>query len=234
MAVLFSNDFAAGDFSEWTSKTDTASKLSVVGGTVIGGQPNNMAVLYDATTAALVQQDITWSTRFLRFRFQMGTNTVVPSNNFIWGLLRDSGGATRGRFEFNADLSGRTSVVHNGGESFITWGAGEIGPNSTIEYELIRSSAPATADGEMHLYIDGSETGTPLGLTGLTLDATTSVIDNLRFGLISALDAGSSGTFYMGDFIANDDGVEIGIPPAATNSISVGIRRRRRKSSIHQ
>ena len=81
-----------------------------------------------------------------------------------------------------------------------------------IEFHLVRATSDVASDGYVDWWIDGAA---QTRLANIDNYDGWSGITDLRFGAVSSLDAGTSGTLYLDELRANDDGSEIGVAVAA-------------------
>ncbi len=85
-----------------------------------------------------------------------------------------------------------------------------------VEVLVTYASGPSANDGVMTLWVDGSQQGTD---TTLDLYNTTKP-NEARLGAVVGIDSGTSGTFYLDEFVLRDDDTEIG--PVSGGGVPIG------------
>ncbi len=223
MATLYDIDMEAGNLSEWTATTTDGGDLSASAPAALAGTNYGMAALIDDTTAIYGSYTITLvgATAF-RHRFYFDPNSLTMNSG--------SGGSF---YLFRLATSSSPSNIHHikawwdGANYGVVCSAREDDGTTKdssvytftdaphyIECYLTRASSNVADDGECKLYIDN------------TLKATITAIDNYDawgtvnagiYGAVTAPPAGTSGTFYMDQIVANNDGGAIGpyVAPSA-------------------
>lgn len=229
MAGLFNIQLEA-DLSEFDSTVTDGGDLSQSAAAALAGTSGGLSLLIDDTTYIYGRKNITLSTSYLRFRFYIDINslTMADGDNFRvvsincsaspWLLtyisLIRSGAAYLIQVVANADNgAGRVlaSVVVSDAEHY-------------IEVMVKKASSDSANDGEIHWWIDGVFQSSR---TDLDSYDGWSVVNSARLGAHS-LDAGTTGTFYLDEFKANDDGGEIGAVVAGGAAPQMAYYRRRR------
>jgi hypothetical protein len=214
MGVIIDIDHEAGNTSEYSSLTDPGGKITVTSGAALAGSNYGLAVAMDGSSGYYARAVITANTTgVLRGRFYIDPNslTIPSSDQFTLVTLYNNSGQSLVMVNLLWNSSNgfrmRAGMVDDsGGNNFTAQNTITDAPHY-VEFKLVRASGSASSDGSLEFYIDG------------VLKETVSGIDNydrfanfaeLRVGAVSGVDAGTSGTFYLDEFIVNDDGSVIG------------------------
>ena len=213
MAELFDIGHEA-DLSEYDSTVTDGGDLSQ-GSPGLAGTSGRMECLIDDTTSIYgVKNQVDTSNR-IRFRFYLDPNSLsIPDNqNFLIMTLIQSDASRL----FGCQLKwspGASSYV-----LFFTANDDEDVAHTIDDYDLVsdtemlievdlqRETGDGNDDGSIEAWIDGVSIGSLADVGNWTawLDMT-----YFRVGAVGWIDAGTSGTFYLDEFKANDDGSEIG------------------------
>ncbi|KKM23531.1 hypothetical protein LCGC14_1614290 [marine sediment metagenome] len=203
-----------GDLSEYTSTVTGGGDLSVTGGAALVGS-FGLSVLIDDTGDIYGQVDFTQltSTAYgLRIYIDPNVLTMAGSDAFDVALvLRSVSDRARIRLRFS------------GGNYTVSWRVidDSLGTQATafytitddvhyIEGRVEYASSAVANDAQITLLIDGVQKEQKTGLDIYDV----SKPDNVRFGAPGGLDAGTSGTLYLDDFVLRDDATEIGAAPS--------------------
>lgn len=193
------DDFENGDFSAWTGSVQVAGSLALAAETdnhrlaVTPAGQSSFAYLYDNATQR--------GTHFgARFELDRGSLVIPDGHNFFLY------GSTRINHSWSANLRLR----NNGGDieiallelndaGYWTHSGWFALPNkrSTIEVEWWAASAPGANNGGLRLWIDDA-----LQSEILNIDNDTRWFNRLSLGAAAAIDAGTTGTFYIDDYSA--------------------------------
>ena len=76
-----------------------------------------------------------------------------------------------------------------------------------MEIYLRRESSNGSDDGVLTIWLDGVQLGTRSDVDNY---ATFAIMDLVRIGAVGGIDAGTSGTLYLDEFVMRDDNTEIG------------------------
>lgn len=214
-ATLFSDGFESGNLSAWSSSAIDGGNLSAAAAAALHGSYGLSSVIND-TTSIYVQDDTPNTKKRLRLRFYIDPNGLTMANNNqfrVYAAYNSSWGNTFFIY-FTYKSSAYNISVYNQKDSGSIDTAMYVITDEPhwIEVDWKASSATGANDGTTELIIDGVSKET---ITGIDND--TKEVSNTRFGASYGIDAGTSGTFYLDDFVSNDDGSSIG--PVADTSV---------------
>ncbi len=210
MADLFEITHEGNDLSEYTSTVTGGGDLSVAAGAALAGTNYGLSVLINDTSAIYGLKSFT-SAKRVRLRFYLDPNAMTFSagdENFIFELNPTT--AFRVRFghdgaDYNLEIVTRDdSGLTFGGQFTIT------DVEHYVEVDCFAATNPGDNDGFMTVWVDGVQKDTII-----SLDNDTRAVDEMRIGATSSIDAGTSGTYYIDEIKANNDGSEIGEVPVA-------------------
>jgi len=208
-ATLFSDGFESGNLTAWSSNANDGGDLSVTTAAVLHGIYGLNVYIHD-TNPKFVRDDTPNSeTRYrLRFYIDPNTLTIPDAQNFV--IFRARNAADTSMFSFSLKIvSGVYNVFYGvATDTGTTWGSEHNITDAPhcIEIDWKAATAPGANNGFLELIIDGVSKQ-----TSATIDNDTRIIDYILFGATDAIDAGTSGTFYLDDFASNNDGSEIGL-----------------------
>jgi hypothetical protein len=224
MSVIVSIDHSTGDLTQYTTTVTDGGNLSVAAGAALGGSNYGLSCYINDTTAIYGQYVTATNTSgVVRARFYIDPNTLTmaASDEFIVFSIKNSSDLIVSYVDlfYSATFGYRI-------RSFIRNDAGADTANAIttisdaphyIEIKVVRATTNVSADGSIQLWIDGISIDT-VG----SIDNYDRFLDckNFYFGPSGALDAGTSGTLYLDELVANDDGGEIG-PVSSTVTITV-------------
>jgi hypothetical protein len=222
MAVIIDIDHETGDLSQYSSTVGGGADLTVSVGAALAGTSYGLNVAIDDTTGDYGRKDITKvSTLRVRFYFDINSLTMGNGNSFEIFRVSQNGGS------FNSLMFCNLSYTTVGGYKVECLakndaGANVLNDNATIsdaphyvEILGVRAATDVSADGSYEWWLDGVSQG-----SAASVDNYNYFFDfNYRvlLGAISGIDAGTSGTLYLDELVANDDGGEIG--PATASSM---------------
>jgi hypothetical protein len=197
--VIFADGFESGSFSAWTANAIDLGDLSVSAAVALVGSQGMQAVVDDATTIYVNDDNPNAESRY-RARFYFDPNSITMANNdahFIFkGFmgtatdimqveLRNSAGAYQIRGKLLNDAS--AFVVTN-------WFTISDAPHF-IEVDWRAATAVGANNGGLTLWIDGVQQADLVGV-----DNDTWRIDRVRLGALAGMDAGTNGTYYFDAF----------------------------------
>jgi hypothetical protein len=200
MAQLFRITHDDLTLDEYTSTVIDGGNLAATAAAALVGA-GGMSVLINDITSTLY-----------RWRCYIDPNglTIAASDaHFVCGMYRTDPGGQRGRIRLRntgGSYSLRADVSDDGGT---TQSTAEHVITDDVHYAevLVEYASSAVAnDGRLTFWIDGIEKEQVVGIDLFDRSKPNRGI----LGAISSIDAGTSGTYYLDDFIANDDGTEIG------------------------
>jgi len=221
MGDLFDITHELGNLDEYDSTVVDGGDLSAHVDAALAGTSYGLKCVIDDTTDIYGRMSQSWpGSNELRYRFYFDRNTFSGSNyNYVTLLHGNFSGSwwCRARLrQVGAGVQLHLYNSHDGGEDVhivdpIT--AGE----HYLEIHIERAATDVSADGRVRWWLDGA------------LEKTWENVDNYdRCAALTSLDvgaiapaAGVSGTVYLDEFKANDDGSEIG---AAVAAVKDGIK----------
>jgi len=195
-----------GDLSEFDSTVDPDNDLSVTGAAALVGS-NGLGCLIDDTTVFYGEKTFTQLTSDVyRFRAYIDPNTLSIGSGdrfyFVYVMVGGTNLATAELYYNGSNYQVRCSTRPDSGG----W------PTTSLytitdepHYVEVQVEIGASA-GTLTLWIDGvqQEQITAIDNDGLSKP------DRARLGITGSVSAGITGTFFIDDFILNDDGAEIG------------------------
>jgi len=208
------------DLSEFTSTVTDGGDLSWSADAALGGTSGGMSLLIDDTTPIYGTYDLeTASTSgTVRMRFYIDPNTLdCGSTSFTLLELRNSSASRICRLHiYHATAYSLSFNIFDDADStdFIgTWT--EISNEEHyVEFQIVGGSGTGTAQ----WWIDGESVASEGSKDN---DTKLASFDVLLIGAApagDAIDAGTTGTFYIDEIVINDDGSEIG--PVITGDLS--------------
>lgn len=218
MTTLFNLTHDADNLSEYDSTETGGGDLST-GTPGLGGSNAKMEALINDTGAIWGTKNLSYSSRDLRFRFYINPNglTMGGSDKFLCLEFRTAGSnsyfakmgpitASEYDFEFAYRLD-------SGSYNSIFFSITDA--EHRIEVYAERASGVAALDGSHTVWLDGVQQTQNTGLDIWDRGRP----DTALLGATAQLDAGTSGTLYLDEFRANDDGTEIG--PVSTRRVFI-------------
>lgn len=219
MTQLFNITHDADNLSEYDSTVTDGGDLST-GTPGLAETTARMTALVDDTTDIYGQKNIgAIGTTQIRFRFYFHPNSISMGAWEIFDILNLRPGAMYlclVRYERagpNMELvcvAGDDAGEHASDSVVIT-----ANEEHYIEVLVTRETSDGDADGSVQWWVDGVDQGEFTS----NVDNYDTFVDSgmyVRMGAMD-LDSGTSGTFYLDELVANDDGSEIGPVPAVTS-----------------
>jgi hypothetical protein len=196
---VFSDSFASGDTSAWSSATGA---VSVIGGAAMDGDGSGLAADITGGTAGFVTDATPDAETSYHARFYFNPNSAVSSNNGLITILdgQDAGSNSIFRVEYRrrnaqgGSYQVRGVVLTAGGEQTTGWV--NINNNSANAIEIAWSSGAAA---DLSFYVHGGLQGT---LTGLDTSAYTLDSVNLGPSAGAGLNGSASGSVYLDAFVS--------------------------------
>jgi len=212
--TLFNIDHQTGDLSQYDSTATDGGDLSVTNPAGLAGTNFGLNCFVDTTDAMYGQVDqADTGTGVLRFRFYVNPNTLTMADNDEFTLLQFFG--TTSDFIVLVQLGYtlangynlRTTSRNDANQNVINFTENITNSVHFIELDMQQAATDVSSNGSVELFIDGvsKASGTSIDNYDIFADMQT-----FRLGAAFGLDAGTSGTFYLDEFLANDDGSEIG------------------------
>jgi hypothetical protein len=211
-SAVVSIDVEENDFTDYTSTSDADGDMTTTVAAAMNGTSYGISLLIDDANAMYGQidlsgQDFTTNGKF-KMSFYLDPNTLTMGSedkfaiirseytgdpyNFLWLYLEYNTGTGYSFItEPTVDTGGLT-----GHEETIS-----DGPH-LIEVEMTRAATNVSSDGSIVLKVDG---GTANTWSSIDNYDTLAIIDWMRLGAISSIDAGTSGTFYLDGIEYYDD-----------------------------
>ena len=211
MAELF-NIRLESDLSEFDSTVTDGGDLSQ-GTPGLADTVGRMECLIDDTNAMYGQADFSSSSGQIRIRFYIDISalTMGDGNMFTVLLTRTSGSTSimAADITFNDPFFQiRAGLRRDAGSYGYT---GEYTFSAVAEHYIeihgVRASGDATSDASVQLWIDGVSQELR---DDIDLYDNWTELGSVRLGPLFGIDAGTSGTLYLDEFTANDDGGLIG------------------------
>ena len=217
---LFNITHDDGTLDEYDSLTDPDSDLSATAAAVMGGSVYGMSVIIDDQVACYgTKLQAAPSSGKFRLRIYIDPNTLAmndweeftfvfcrsiyaPTGNSMWGLsLRDH---TANQFAVYWTIRD-----DGGGDALREFVLISDAPHY-IELYFTQASDALANDGSAQWWVDGVQ---QTGVAAFDNYDVFAGFDRFRVGACSGVDSGTSGTFYLDEFIANDTGKYIGTRP---------------------
>jgi hypothetical protein len=177
-----------------------AGTLNVIpGAKYVGGY--GLEVIVSDTSPTYVQDDSPIDEVRYRARFYVRLNSLAMNATDEYQLFAAKAGDTTRVLRLTVYHDGTdrrlrfTTRLDGGGETAFTSGIVLADGWRAVEIDWQASSAPGADDGSLDLWVDGAP---QTGLSGLDND--TMSIDHVRWGAITGLDAGTSGSFSLDAF----------------------------------
>lgn len=212
---IFHITHEVGDLSEYTSTVTDGGDLSVTGAAALVGD-YGLSALIDGTGGIYGEIEYTQiATGVYRWRFYVDPNGLTMAGGDEFYLCRMTKQETSTRADVNLKYSSgyyiNARVREDDGTNRVTADYAITDDVHYIECLVEYASGPTGNDGILTLWIDGVQKES---ITDVDLDSR-SQPDEAFLGPHSNIDAGTSGTLYLDDFVLRDDSTEIGAAPAA-------------------
>lgn len=211
MAQLFNIRHETGDLTEWSSTSTGGGDLSVTAAAALGGS-YGMAILINDTATKYADKNVSApASGKLRYRFYFDPNslTMAGGDSFYISRVYIVGAPF---YMLLVRLRKNGAVLELGATAYND--AGVVSTQSlTIsdaphyaEFSFVRASSNVASDGSLQMWVDGADFYTWAALDNYDAFAVLQIISLEASGL----DAGTSGTIYLDELQANDDGAAIG------------------------
>lgn len=208
------------DLTEWTAQVSDDCTWSA--SAALAGSVGGMLVTLDDATATYMYKTVTTNTSGkLRVRFYIDPNTLtMTSGDSFWTVSPYSASVNPlaiiklEKVSSNWLIAG--TYYYDGGNGSFT--ASVITDAAHyVELNMTRATNSTSLDGVFTLWIDDTQINT---VTNLDNYDQFDSFATLRAGALAGIDAGTSGTFFLDEFVANDDGGYIGPRGFQVNIIS--------------
>lgn len=217
MSQLFNLTFESGVLTGTDDSFDSAvsdgGDLSVDAAAALGGSSNGLQLVIDDTTAIYGQKNQSApASDQIRFRYHIHPHSLTMSSGDLFNNLHlDASGSPREIHRIRLRWTGssyRLVAVPYGDGGKLSADIQDIANvEHYVETHIERATGPSAADGRIRWWIDGSLMHTWSGVDNYDLFSN---INRFRLGAVYSIDSGTSGTFFIDEFAANDDGSEIG------------------------
>jgi hypothetical protein len=206
--LVFADGFESGDLSAWSSSQTDVGDLSVTTSAAIGGSYGLKAVLDDNRSIYVVDNTPAGESAYqARFYFDPNGLTMASGNAHVLLQAMSASGQAAFRVElrsFQGDYQVRGVALQDSGASFVTPWVPITDAAHFLEVGWQSASGVDAGDGVLRFWVDGEPS-----VENLWLDNDTRMVDSVRFGAVSGVDAGTRGT-YRFDAFASTRGVYIG------------------------
>ena len=197
--LIFADGFESGNFSGWTSNTTDLGDLSVSTAAALMGTQGMQAVVDDANTIYVTDDNPNAETRY-RARFYFDPNSIAMVSGDTHYIFKGFAGTSTEvlRLEFRYYAGGYQARVALLSDSN-TW-LNNIWYNITdaphaFELDWRAATAAGANNGGIAFWIDGI---LKLDLTGIDND--TWQVDRARLGALTGIDPGTNGVYYFDAF----------------------------------
>lgn len=217
MSLLWDVTHETGDLTQYDSTVTDGGDLSVTTAAKLAGTSYGLDLEIDDTNSIYGYKN--WdgtSGDDFRCRYYIDPNSLtIPTAKLFTILFLDLSASPNaaGLMDLRYDGSHyelRAMAKEDGGaENYTSYYDITDEPHYT-EYHLERAANSGSSDGQLRFWIDGALQQTISNLDNYDL---WDLWDGVGIGAVFGIDAGTSGTFYIDEFKANDDGSEIGEYP---------------------
>jgi hypothetical protein len=220
MAVLFTFPYTTRDFVD-VKAVARGANIVVTKAAALGSGDYGLQVSLDTSTSNIIQgyneKSVTVATGEIRARIFIDPNTLAMATNDVFvicDVLGNSGDVIGNiKLQYSGASYQITSSVREDDLSWTTVQTDNISDAShNVEFHIEQATGVIASDGRMRTWIDGVLQGTAAGLDNWDIFD----VDSVRWGAIEGVDSGTSGVFFIGDIVANDDGGEIGTTTTTT------------------
>lgn len=216
MSVLFDIGAETGDLTEFSATTTDGGDLSVTEAAALAGSSYGLAYLVDDTTSLDAQIEFTHTTDYFRLRLYLDPNSLTMANTddllFLAVLNTNPTSKIKANLKYTTAAGYAVYIAFNDDAEADTTTSDYVITDAahSIEINAQKASSAVASDATCAVYIDGAlkETISSIDLFDEWFDKGDGAC-NARFRA-HQLDVGTSGTFYMDEFAANDDGSLIG------------------------
>jgi len=221
---VFNVTHNGGSLAEYDATVTDGGDLSADAAAAMAGSGYGLRAVIDDTSALYGRVDFSLSSSEFRYRFYFDPNGVSMGNGDEFRLVDfcDSGSI---RQFVDVEYSGgayniRAQIVDDGGGWDTTGNQAITDAPHYIEVLVEYASSSVASDGRVTLWIDGVQEAQVTGLDIYDV----SKPDQARMGAAQGLEATTSGTIYLDEFVLRDDDTAIGpasyggsVPPVAAH-----------------
>ncbi len=225
LATLFNIGHEA-DLSEYDSTVTDGGRLSQ-GSPGLASTSGRMEALISTTVAIYGQINFsTPASNELRFRFYIDPNGLTMGDAEAFQLIVYVGSSGPKPY-LRYTIAGGYAIAmyyYNDGGYFGAVSINIADAEHYVEVHWERASGESADDGRFRVWVDGVLEDTQSSVDTFTdFDMT-----GMQMGAAGSLDAGTSGTLYLDEFTANDDGTEIGPVAAPSGAMPMAMHHYRR------
>lgn len=219
------------DLSEFDSTVTDGGDLSQSGAAALASTSGGMSCLIDDTTKIYGQKNQSApASNEIRLRMYIDPNglTMASEDSFVvmqmglsvspWLLLRLYLRYYGTQYQIRCTAYGDGGYAHQAEEAISD-------AEHYVEVHVVRATTNSSADGETQWWVDGVAQEHWSDIDNYDIFA---LLSKILIGAADSLDAGTSGTFYLDEIKANDDGGEIGAVVAGGVATQMVYYRRRR------
>lgn len=210
MSVLFDITHDADNLDEYDSTATDGGKLSTSTPGLVDTAAKMQALIDDTTAKYGQKNQAAPGSNEIRYRFYIDPNGITMGNAEAFVACRLDGGASFHRTYLRY-------YVATGYQIWSAWyndGGYEGGSTYNIsdaehycEIHIKRATSDTDDNGEVYVWVDGNLVSSDTDVDNWDLFA---AMAYFRLGACESVDAGTSGTVYLDELKANDDGSEIG------------------------
>jgi hypothetical protein len=205
--LIFNIGHETGDFSEYDSTVTDGGDLSVSSAAGLAGTNYGMDIHIDDTAdiyGTKVFPQITSSSYRARFYIDTNSLTIPNYNEFtIFYFWHEGSMLTQVRLYYHSSTGygirvgtrNDTWPFHYTNRAYVQDG------EHYVEFLIEYASSPSSADGRLTLWVDGVLEDQVNNIQLYTMEKPSSI----RWGAASGVDSGTSGTFYMDEFVLRDE-----------------------------
>jgi len=200
------------DLSEFVSTAiDSGDLCADAAAAMVGAK--GLKCLMDDTTSIYGTKNLTKATTYrARFYFDPNSVTMATLNTFYMNYLRQNGGSSYTMFGFalrkQATYYQFFLSANDDTNTYPYFYSLELtdAPHY-VEVQVVQAATAVSSDGTIQCWVDGVSIGSDTGVDNYNL-----MFDQnwLTWLGVDEVDAGTSGSVYLDDYVVNNDGSEIG------------------------
>lgn len=230
MTELFNITHDAGNLDEYDSTVIDGGDLSAHVDAALGGSTSGLKCVIDDTTSIYgVKEQADPGTGKLRYRVYIDPNglTMAANNKFVIVNHRSDVASAVTQLEYIYQTGYKLRLEINDDDGWADNDTTGVITDAMhyVEVNVVQASSAVASDGSVQWWVDGVDQGI---VTGLDNYHNFAGMSGFRVGGAFGIDSGTSGTMYIDELEANDDGGEIGEVVAAKSSGN-GMRMRMRE-----